>query len=176
MKLFLAIFASFMLCSSGCFAATAEDAGSGGRHPRLDAGNSGDNSQPSQPRVSVFSTSTDWEGLTGLSYHEYKGKFITSSSLVGKGLVLYYLDGFPCYGLGYGVRVWLGPNNKHDGELRIACIYPPSEINFTWRNATRDADQAVSTGLLTCPVESDGRDLTINLSECKKGKDWKDIK
>lgn len=133
-------------------------------------------SPEAQPRISIFSTSTDWEGLTGLYYHEYRGNFVTSSSLVGKGLVLYYLDGFPCYGLGEGVRVWLGPNNKHEGELRIACIYPPKEIKFTWRNATREADQAVSTGLLTCPVESTGRELTINLADCDKGPDWKDIK
>lgn len=129
--------------------------------------------QPTQqPRVSIFSTSADWEALTGLRYSEYRGKFIPSSGLVGRGLVLYYLDGFPCYGLGTGVRVWIGPNNKHDGELQIACLYPPSEINFTWRNAARDAAQAASTGMLTCPVESDGRELTINLSECKKGPDW----
>ncbi len=157
------VFVMVLLCMSGSWAAT-------GNRP-------GYRETPApQPRISIFSTSTDWEGLTGLSYHEYRGKFITSSSLVGKGLVLYYLDGFPCYGLGEGVRVWLGPNDKHEGELRIACIYPPKEINFTWRNATREADQAVSTGLLTCPVESEDRELTINLSECKKGTDWKDIK
>lgn len=157
------VFVMVLLCMSGSWAAT-------GNRP-------GYRETPApQPRISIFSTSTDWEGLTGLSYHEYRGKFITSSSLVGKGLVLYYLDGFPCYGLGEGVRVWLGPNDKHEGELRIACIYPPKEINFTWRNATREADQDVSTGLLTCPVESEDRELTINLSECKKGTDWKDIK
>lgn len=133
--------------------------------------------QPQQPRISIFSTSTDWEGLTGLSYHEYHGKITPSTNLVGnKGLVLYYLDGFPCYGLGEGVRVWLGPNDKHDGELRIACIYPPKEIKLTWRNATRDADEAVSTGLLVCSVEDDGRELKINLSDCKKGENWEDYK
>lgn len=128
------------------------------------------------PRISIFSTSTDWQGLTGLIYNEYRGKFINSSNLIGKGLVLYYLDGFPCYGLGEGVRIWLGPGNKHDGELRIACLYPPTEINFTWRNATRDADQAQSTGLLTCPVKDNGRELTINLSDCEKGKNWDEYK
>ena len=130
----------------------------------------------SQPRISIFSTSTDWEGLTGLRYHEYKGKFVSSSSLIGRGLVLYYLDGFPCYGLGEGVRIWLGPNNKHEGELRIACLYAPEEIKFTWRNATREADQAESTGILICPVKSDGRELTIDLGNCDKGPDWSEYK
>ena len=143
--------------------------------PSGDAGGSGSTPAPT-PRISLFSTSTDWQALTGLRYSEYRGKFIPSSGIVGRGLVLYYLDSFPCYGLGEGVRVWIGPNNKHDGELRIACLYAPTEINFTWRNATRDADQAVSTGILTCPVDSDGRELTIDLAHCEKGPDWDEYK
>ena len=143
--------------------------------PSGDAGGSGSTPAPT-PRISLFSTSTDWQALTGLRYSEYRGKFIPSSGIVGRGLVLYYLDGFPCYGLGEGVRVWIGPNNKHDGELRIACLYAPTEINFTWRNAARDADQAVSTGILTCPVDSDGRELTIDLAHCEKGPDWDEYK
>ncbi len=127
------------------------------------------------PRVSIFSTSTDWEGLTGLQLEQYSGQFVGDSKLIGKGLVLYYLDGFPCYGLGYGVRVWLGPGNKHDGDLHIACLYPPTELKFTWRNAARDADEAVSTGILTCPVRGDRR-LVIDLSKCTKGKDWREYK
>lgn len=124
------------------------------------------------PRISIFSTSTDWQGLTGLRYSEYYGEFIPSSNLVGRGLVLYYLDGFPCYGLGENVRVWIGPRDRQDGELRLACLYAPTEINFTWRNATRDADEDQSTGILTCPVESNGRELTIDLADCEKGPDW----
>ena len=143
--------------------------------PSGDAGGSGSTPAPT-PRISLFSTSTDWQALTGLRYSEYRDKFIPSSGIVGRGLVLYYLDGFPCYGLGEGVRVWIGPNNKHDGELRIACLYAPTEINFTWRNATRDADQAVSTGILTFPVDSDGRELTIDLAHCEKGPDWDEYK
>lgn len=162
------LIALIMVCmmSGPLFAANA---------PSGDAGGSGSTPAPT-PRISLFSTSTDWQALTGLRYSEYRGKFIPSSGIVGRGLVLYYLDGFPCYGLGEGVRVWIGPNNKHDGELRIACLYAPTEINFTWRNATRDADQAVSTGILTCPVDSDGRELTIDLAHCEKGPDWDEYK
>ena len=128
-------------------------------------------------RVSVFSTSTDWQAITGLLLNEYRGILKPDSKLIGtKGLELYYLDGFPCYGLGDGVRVWLGPNNKHDGDLRIACVYAPETINFSWRNATRDADDGRGTGLLTCPVDADGRDLTIDLSKCVLGKDWSEYK
>ena len=124
-------------------------------------------------RVSIFSTSTDWQAITGLLLNEYRGSFKPDSKLIGtKGLELYYLDGFPCYGLGDGVRVWMGSNNKHDGELRIACVYAPETINFSWRHATRDADDGTGTGLITCPVDADGRDLMIDLSKCDKGKDW----
>jgi len=132
---------------------------------------------PPAPRVSIFSTSTDWQAVTGLILNEYHGHFqySNSSKIVGRGLVLYYLDGFPCYGLGAGVRVWLGPRGEHSGELRIACVAAPTEIKFAYRNATRDADQATTTGILTCPVTGD-RELTINLAECTRGPDWKSYK
>ena len=129
-----------------------------------------------QPRVSIFSTSTDWQAVTGLTLNEYNGKFISDKKLVGRGLVLYYLDGFPCYGLGFGVRVWIGPDGKTDNDLAIACVAAPTEIKFAYRNATRDADQATTTGILTCPVSDRGRDLTIDLSDCIVGPDWDEYK
>ena len=160
MKRILTIFA---LCAVTINMAFAADSGSG-------------NTPAPAPRISIFSTSTDWQALTGLRYSEYRGEFIPSSNLVGRGLVLYYLDGFPCYGLGEGVRVWIGPRNTHSGELRLACLYAPTEIKFTWLNATRDADDEQSTGILTCPVESNGRELTIDLADCEKGPDWDEYK
>ena len=130
----------------------------------------------SQPRVSIFSTSTDWQAVTGLTLNEYSGKFIADKKLVGRGLVLYYLDSFPCYGLGFGVRVWVGPDGKTDNDLAVACVAAPTEIRFAYRNATRDADQATTTGILTCPVSADGRELKIDLSDCTVGSDWDDYK
>lgn len=128
------------------------------------------------PRISIFSTSTDWQAVTGLTLNEYSGKFISDKKLVGRGLVLYYLDGFPCYGLGFGVRVWVGPDGKTDNDLAIACVAAPTEIKFAYRNATRDADHATTTGILTCPVSDRGRDLTIDLSDCIVGPDWDEYK
>lgn len=125
-------------------------------------------------RVSLFSTSVDWEAVTGLTLSEYRGKFTSDSKLVGRGLVLYYLDAFPCYGLGEGVRVWISPQGRADNDLRIVCLRPPKEISFAWRNMTRDATQGVTQGILTCPVTADGRDLTIDLKKCDKGPDWPD--
>lgn len=129
-----------------------------------------------QPSLSIFSTSTDWQAVTGLTLNEYSGKFISDKKLVGRGLVLYYLDGFPCYGLGFGVRVWIGPDGKSDNDLAIVCVAAPTEIKFAYRNATRDADQATTTGILTCPVSDRGRDLTIDLSDCIVGPDWYEYK
>ena len=128
------------------------------------------------PRVSIFSTSTDWEGVTGLRLSEYRGTFVPDARLVRRGLVLYYLDGFPCYGLGDGVRVWIGPNDQNHEHLRIACVAAPTEIKFAYINASRDADDQTTNGILTCPVSDDGRELTIDLSDCSVGPDWDDYK
>lgn len=131
---------------------------------------------PAQPRISIFSTSTDWEAVTGLNLSEYRGTFISDSKLVKRGLVLYYLDGFPCYGLGEGVRAWIGPNGQNHEHLRIACVAAPTEIKFAYRNALRDADEATTTGIITCPISDRGYDLTIDLSACTVGPDWDDYK
>ena len=34
------------------------------------------------PRVSIFSTSTDWQGITGLLLNEYRGVFKPDSKLI----------------------------------------------------------------------------------------------
>jgi hypothetical protein len=133
-----------------------------------------DNEQ--QPRISIFSTSTDWQAVTGLYLSEYRGTFIPDSKLVGRGLVLYYLDGFPCYGLGEGVRVWVGPNGQNHEHLRIACVAKPTEIKFAYHNATRDADETVTTGMLTCPTSGKGHEISIDLSKCVVGPDWDEYK
>lgn len=132
---------------------------------------------PVVKRVSIFSTSTDWQAVTGLNLNQYTATFRPDSRLIGRqGLILYYLDAFPCYGLAYGVRVWLGPNGKNDGALQIACVAAPTEIHFAYRNATRDADQTTTTGILTCPVAGRTRELTIDLSRCTVGPDWPEYK
>lgn len=128
------------------------------------------------PRVSVFSTTVDWEAVTGLTLHQYTGKIKgTDKSFVKNGLVLYYLDSFPCYGEADSVRVWFSPNGKMVGNLRIVCIYKPETISFAWRNADEEATQTRSTGILTCPVDGN-YNFTIDISKCVVGKDWKEYK
>ncbi len=124
------------------------------------------------PRVSLFSTTVDWHGVTGLSLAQYIGDFTGHDrSLLKNGLILYYLDSFPCYGEADSVRVWISPNGETVGKLRLVCIHAPTEVKFAWRNAPQDAEQSETTGLLTCPVSGD-YELKIDLSKCRKGPDW----
>ncbi|MCR4917788.1 MAG: hypothetical protein K5912_02465 [Alphaproteobacteria bacterium] len=128
-----------------------------------------------RPRVSIFSTTTDWAALTGLPWRQFSGRFTWSGADVKQGMVLYYLDAFPCYGEADSVRIWLGPNKSSEGKLRLVCVHAPKSISFTWRYAKRDADQSVSTGLLTCPVSGD-RELSIDISKCERGPEWTEYK
>lgn len=124
------------------------------------------------PRISLFSTSTDWSAVTNLPLGQYTGKFITDKKLVGRsGLVLYYLDGFPCYGEADSVRVWISPQGKQDGKLRLVCAHAPTSVKFAWRNATADAPQQATTGLIDCPV-SGAPEFTVDLNKCVRGKNW----
>lgn len=126
-------------------------------------------------RVSVFSTTTDWTAVTGLPARQYSVDFIWENADIDKGLLLYYLDGFPCYGIADSVRVWLGKNKKTDGKLRLVCVHKPATINFSWQNAGRDARDNAGTGILTCPVSGDF-DLSIDLSKCNRGAEWSEYK
>ncbi|MBO7052843.1 MAG: hypothetical protein J6W27_00175 [Alphaproteobacteria bacterium] len=129
------------------------------------------------PCVSVFSTTVDWEGVTGLRLRQYNGTVTgMDKQLVKQGLILYYLDSFPCYGEADSVRVWLSPNGKMDGKLRLVCIHKPETISFAWRNADKDATDAVTEGILTCKIDGKKRDFTIDISKCEQGKKWKEYK
>ena len=131
---------------------------------------------PMQPRVSIFSTTVDWAAVTGLMLHQYTGKIYgTDKKFVKDGLVLYYLDSFPCYGEADSVRVWLSPKGKMSGNLRLVCVHKPEFISFAWRNADEDALDARTTGILKCPVEGK-RDLQIDITKCERGPEWTEYK
>lgn len=128
--------------------------------------------QAAPQRVSIFSTTVDWAAVTGLPLNQYTGKVSgTNKSLVKNGLVLYYLDSFPCYGETDSVRVWLSPKGEMSGNLRIVCVRKPETISFAWRNADEDATQSRTEGILTCPVEGN-RNFTIDISKCEVGPNW----
>lgn len=124
------------------------------------------------PRVSIFSTTVDWTAVTGLPLYQYAGKISgTDKKFVKEGLVLYYLDSFPCYGEADSVRVWLSPTGKMVGNLRLVCVHKPEKISFAWRNADEQALDARTTGIITCPIKGD-RNFSIDISECEIGKKW----
>lgn len=128
------------------------------------------------PRVSLFSTTVDWHGVTGLSLSQYTAEFTgRNMSLIKNGLILYYLDSFPCYGEADSVRTWISPNGVANGPIRLVCVHSPTEVKFAYRNAPQDAEQAETVGLLTCPTSGDYH-FKIDLSKCVKGPDWKSYK
>ena len=133
------------------------------------------NPLPPTIRPSIFSTSSDWEAVTGIRLGQYNVNFIHDSKLIGNGMELYYLDGFPCYGQPDRVQIWLGPNGKSDRDMLITCLFPPQTINLALRHSKRDVTQDTTTGLLICPVTGT-YNLTIDLSKCALGKEWKEYR
>jgi hypothetical protein len=133
---------------------------------------------PAIIRSSVFSTSTDWEALTGMRLAEYRVLFSRGKADGAVGTELYFLDGFPCYGQTSNVRAWVAPSSGHsadrDASMRITCIAPPKMLRFAWREAKRDAPQAATRGMLSCDAKADGGAISVNISECAKLADWKD--
>jgi hypothetical protein len=126
-------------------------------------------------RVSIFSTSADWEAVTGLRFGQHTIEFEPDDKLVGDGLELYFLDGFPCFGQTDTTNIWIGPRGQSNGRLRLVCLYPPSVVYFAWRNAGRSAPQNATRGILECPNSGHGG-VKIELSKCTQGKEWKENK
>jgi hypothetical protein len=126
-------------------------------------------------RRSIFSTSTDWEAVTGIYLSQFDVEFSVDKHLVNNGLELYFLDGFPCFAQTDSSRIWIDRNNKNDNKIRLTCLFAPKTVYFAWRNAARDASQDKTTGILECPVSFDNN-LKIDLSKCTKGKDWKEYR
>lgn len=152
-----------LLCGLICCAAIAEDT------PAPDP-------VPVGPRVSIFSTTVDWAAVTGLPLKQYTGEISGQNrSLVKNGLVLYYLDSFPCYGEADSVRVWLSPNGKMSGHLRLVCVHKPESISFAWRNADKEALDARTTGIITCPISGE-RNFKIDIKNCEIGKNWSEYR
>lgn len=134
--------------------------------------------KPEKPvivRPSIFSTSTDWEGVTGLRLGLYSVKFIPDYKLIQKGLELYYLDSFPCYGQPDRTQIWIDAKGKTERNMLITCLYAPQTIKLAWRHATAQSVQDTTVGMLECPVKGE-YELTIDMSKCVKGKDWKEYK
>jgi hypothetical protein len=126
-------------------------------------------------RPAIFSTSSDWEAVTGLRLSQYRIKFTPDAKLIQNGLELYYLDSFPCYGQPDRTMVWLDKNGHSERDMMLACLYTPETIKFAWRNAAYDTTQRATTGIIDCPVFGENN-MTIDLSKCTVGQEWNEIK
>jgi hypothetical protein len=124
----------------------------------------------------IFSTSADWESVTGLRYSQFDIDFFRDKSVGKKGMELYFLDSFPCTGQAQTARVWISPSNISAKDERVAmylsCVQKPEQVRFAWREAGKDDFQAKTRGILTCYPSAQGSKLSVRLQDCVKGKDW----
>ena len=137
--------------------------------------------------TTVFSTSADWEAITGLRMAAFELRFARDRSIGGGfGKELYFLDGFPCFAQAEAVRAWVGPNarnesavdTRRDTMMRIVCLYQPDTVKLAWRATGRNTGQMRTTGIMTCtPAPATGRNfsnntLLIDLNDCVIGPEW----
>jgi len=125
----------------------------------------------------VFSTSTDWESVTGLRYAQFNLSFVRDNSIGTVGMELYFLDGFPCVGQAQDAFQWISPSRSsaqdRDAAMGLSCVQRPEQVRFAWRTARRTDSQNTTTGILVCDIPSGkGRNITIKLQDCDKGKNW----
>lgn len=128
------------------------------------------------PPVSIFSTSTDWESVTGLRYSQYDISFARDKSIGNNGIELYFLDSFPCIGQAQTARVWVSPSKFLEEDkkaiMNISCVQRPTQVQFAWREASQYDSQNRTTGIMTCQITGNGREIKIILNNCAKGKNW----
>jgi hypothetical protein len=130
--------------------------------------------------LTMFSTSVDWEAITGLRLHEYQivfGRDRTTSSI---GTELYFLDGFPCFGQAEAIRAWISPSNNfawdENARMRVVCAFVPETIQLAWREVRTGVGQGRTTGILYCPTNVQGRRIQVRLDECTQGKEWREMR
>ena len=136
---------------------------------------------PAQSQPSIFSTSTDWESITGLRLNEFQVVFGRDRTVTNIGLELYFLDGFPCYGQTDTARVWVSPahnfewDNNRNALMRITCLVVPETLHFAYREIRSGDSQGRTSGILTCETgKLEGRRIMIHLENCIQGPDWGD--
>ncbi|MCL2538351.1 MAG: hypothetical protein FWE52_02665 [Alphaproteobacteria bacterium] len=131
------------------------------------------------PIASIFSTSSDWEAVTGLRLAPYDIWFGSERRTSSIGTEIYYLDGFPCYGQTENVRIWVGPTERffenRDARMSVTCLLPPTQLVLAWREADSRATQARTRGIMTCDVEQMSGRLIVRLENCEHGDDWNKI-
>ncbi|MDR0967373.1 MAG: hypothetical protein LBL75_00880 [Rickettsiales bacterium] len=128
--------------------------------------------------VSVFSTSSDWEAVTGLRFSEYTLEFVRSRAINGRGTEIYFLDEFPCVGQASDVRQWISAKRTKTSaaDMRITCLVAPESVKFAWRDAGMDDAQGRTTGMMECETRGRGNTLVIDLADCDTDITWDKLK
>lgn len=70
--------------------------------------------------ITIFSTSSDWEKLTGYRFKEY---FVDTNN-ISKNDKYIYMDSFPCYGLINEVSISV------NRQIKILCLFVPKNLTF----------------------------------------------
>ncbi|MDR1207108.1 MAG: hypothetical protein LBK26_01700 [Rickettsiales bacterium] len=131
-------------------------------------------------RPAIFSTSIDWEAVTGLRLREYQIKFGRDRTVTNIGIELYFLDAFPCYGQTESGRLWVSPamnfewDDSNAARGRITCLAVPKTMQFAWREVSKNANQGRTAGILVCETAAAGGTIQVHLENCTQGPEWKD--
>ena len=128
------------------------------------------------PRASVYTTTVDWEAVTGLRLRQYTIQYFRSSTIGNTGWELYFLDQFPCTGQPESARVWISPSKDNKARQQVNCLHAPDVFTYAMREAKENASQGKTTNVLTCRPEVSGTNITINLDECVVGKKWTELR
>ena len=125
-------------------------------------------------KVYIVPTSINLESVTGLKFSEYEIKFSNkTNSIIKDGLILYFLDSFPCFAQIDKNYVILR-SNKDENNIRINCLFKPKRLNFAWNNISKNNySYNQTTGILNCELTDS---FDIDLSKCQKGNSWQDYK
>lgn len=128
-------------------------------------------------KIYIISTSVNLESVTGLRFSEYEINFSNKiNTLIKDGLILYFLDSFPCFAQVDKNYTILKLNNKNEGNIRLNCLFKPKKISFAWNNIDKNNYSYKQTkGIINCEIK-ENKSFEIDLSSCQKGNNWQDYK
>jgi hypothetical protein len=131
-------------------------------------------------RPAIYSTTVDWEGVTGLRLRQYSVQYFRGATIGNTGWELYFLDQFPCTGQPESTRVWISPSKIHaqdtNARQTINCLHAPETFTYAMRIAKQGEAQGKTTNVLTCRPEVVGTTIKVNLDECVIGKKWTELR
>ncbi|MDR0448890.1 MAG: hypothetical protein LBG89_00300 [Rickettsiales bacterium] len=128
---------------------------------------------PLPSAAALFSTTSDWEALTGSRYSVYDVRFGRNKAMGDLGMEIYFLDSFPCIGEVAKTFTWVSPSGNfawdRNAGLSMGCVFRPQELKFAFRKIRARAPQGPATGYLVCVPEVGGdRTISVRLETCEE--------